>query len=115
MGHGSLNVIGARVRQLRDQVGISQSVLAARCQVAGLDISRVALALIEGGKRGVSDHEVHLLAAALRVPIAELFPKKPQLIHRKQRNPAGPPLGKRTKRKKQVTRTTRSQKTPKTA
>jgi transcriptional regulator with XRE-family HTH domain len=93
MEHGSANVIGARVRQLRKKAGLTQSDLVARCQVVGLDISRVALALIEGGARRVNDYEVHLIAVALRVAISDLFPKVPQRDFRKRLNPPGPRIG----------------------
>ena len=84
------NVIGAQVRVLREAAKLTQNELIARCQVAGLDISRVALGMLESGRRGISDYEVQFLAAALRVPVARLFPGKPHAPARKHRNPTGP-------------------------
>ena len=85
-----LNVVGHRLRTLRIEAKLTQSQLVAKCQVAGLDISRVALAHIESGRRTVADYEVQFLALALRVPIQELFPHDPKVPRRKPRNATGP-------------------------
>ena len=71
----STNIIGKQVSRLRTGLGISQDQLSARCQRAGLDISRGTLAKIEAGIRCVSDQEALLLAKALEVSVAELFPR----------------------------------------
>lgn len=73
-----LNVIGPQLRRLRRRIGLSQAGLVARCQLAGYDLSRESLAKIEGRVRSVTDAEVLLLAEALRVPFAELFPAEEQ-------------------------------------
>ena len=69
------NVTGRQIAKLRAQNGLSQDGLAGRCQRAGWDISRGTLAKIEAGIRCVSDQEILLLAKALEVSVAELFPK----------------------------------------
>lgn len=69
------NVTGRQIAKLRAQKGLSQDGLACRCQRAGWDISRGTLAKIEAGIRCVSDQEILLLAKALEVSVAELFPK----------------------------------------
>ena len=68
------NVVGPQVRRIRRQQRLSQAKLVLRCQLAGFDISRESLAKVEGGWRVVSDLEVLLLADALGVPFASLFP-----------------------------------------
>ena len=75
--HGTLptNVTGRQIAKVRTQKGLSQDGLAGRCQRAGWDISRGTLAKIEAGIRCVSDGEILLLAKALEVPVAELFPR----------------------------------------
>jgi transcriptional regulator with XRE-family HTH domain len=83
------NVIGERVRALRVAAKLTQNELVARCQVAGLDISRVALGMLESGRRGVSDYEVQFLALALDVSLLRLFPEAPRAPQRKHRNPLG--------------------------
>lgn len=69
------NVTGKQVSRLRNQLGLSQDQLSAKCQRVGLDISRGTLAKIEAGIRCVSDGEALLLAQALGVGVSELFPK----------------------------------------
>ena len=69
------NIIGKQVSRLRTGLGISQDQLSAKCQRAGLDISRGTLAKIEAGIRCVSDQEALLLAQALGVGVSELFPR----------------------------------------
>ena len=69
------NIIGKQVSRLRNQLGLSQDQLSAKCQRFGLDISRGTLAKIEAGIRCVSDQEALLLSQALGVGVSDLFPK----------------------------------------
>ena len=71
------NIIGARIRVLRKQRGLTQEQLAARCGVHGWDISRGTLAKIEAGIRCLSDKEIWALATALNVKVDELFAAHP--------------------------------------
>ncbi|MDR2673720.1 MAG: helix-turn-helix transcriptional regulator [Opitutaceae bacterium] len=68
------NITGRQVGRLRSNLGLTQEMLAARCGVAGWDISRGTLAKIEAGVRCVSDREAATLALALRVPLHALYP-----------------------------------------
>ncbi len=68
-----MNIIGPNVGSLRDQQHLTQEQLVARCNLLGWDISRGTLAKIEARVRRVTDQEVFLLAAALKVPIHQLF------------------------------------------
>jgi transcriptional regulator with XRE-family HTH domain len=52
------NIIGPQVRRLRDKRGWSQERLAAKLQLAGLDISRSSLSKIESGEQAVFDFQV---------------------------------------------------------
>ncbi len=85
----ALNVIGPQLRRRREELGMTQERLAARCQVLGFDLTRGTVAKIESRVRSVSDHEIPFLAKALNTPMETLFPKKLQALHRKPRNPAG--------------------------
>ena len=69
------NITGRQIAKLRTAKGLSQDQLAGKCQRAGWDISRGTLAKIEAGVRCVSDGEILLLAKALEVSVAELFPE----------------------------------------
>lgn len=68
-----LNVIGPKVRQIRESQGMTQETLAARCNVLNWTISRGTLAKIESQVRRVTDEEVALLARALNVDIEQLY------------------------------------------
>lgn len=67
------NLVGEYVRRIRNQSGLSQAELAARCQRQGWDIDRFTIARIEGGSRWVGDVEAVELAKALRIPLMRLF------------------------------------------
>lgn len=70
------NIVGPQVRKLRDQQGMTQEALAARCGVLGWDLSRATLSKIEAQLRCVTDGELQTLADALRVNFDDLFPKR---------------------------------------
>lgn len=74
------NVVGPQVRKLRYQQGLTQEMFAARCATVGWDIGRGPLAKIESRRRCVSDLEVVMMAKALRVTLADLYP--PELVHK---------------------------------
>lgn len=67
------NLVGQQVRRIRNQLGLSQQELAARCQRQGWDIDRFTIARIEAGTRWVGDFEAVELARAVRVPLLRLF------------------------------------------
>ena len=68
-----MNVIGPQVRNLREQQGLTQDELAAKCNLVGWNISRSTLAKVESKVRRVTDNEVALLANALKVDINQLY------------------------------------------
>jgi transcriptional regulator with XRE-family HTH domain len=59
---------GERVRELRKAKGLSQEGLALAC---GLD--RTYIGGVERGERNISLVNIHVIAAALGVPVKELF------------------------------------------
>jgi transcriptional regulator with XRE-family HTH domain len=67
------NSISVAVARLRRQQNLTQEDLAGRAATAGWSISRDVVKRIERGEREVTDIELRLLAAALRVPISILF------------------------------------------
>jgi transcriptional regulator with XRE-family HTH domain len=71
-----LNVCGKELLKLRAAREMSQESLAARCQLAGWDVSRDIIANIELQRRMVSDLDLSILARVLKVPIEELYPSK---------------------------------------
>ena len=69
------NITGRQVGKLRTQRGLSQDMLAVKCQRMGWDVSRATIDKIESGFRCVSDSELFLLARALGVSVSDLFPR----------------------------------------
>ncbi|MCC5790344.1 MAG: helix-turn-helix transcriptional regulator [Opitutales bacterium] len=67
------NLIGPKVRELRIELGYSQEVFAAKCNLKGWDISRGTLSKIEAQLRRVNDAETFILAAALKCSVQILF------------------------------------------
>ncbi len=61
------------VREIREKQGLTQSQLAARCNLLEWDISRSTLAKIESQVRQVTDIEAALLAKALKVRVDDLY------------------------------------------
>jgi len=71
-----MNVIGPRVREIREAKKLTQDELAARCNLLGWNISRGTLAKIEAKVRRVTDVEVVLLAKALQVDVNRLYQER---------------------------------------
>ena len=65
-----------RKLRLAQRTPVTQQDLAGRLAARGIQIDRSALARIENGERLVKDIEALAIAAALRVPIQELFGTK---------------------------------------
>jgi DNA-binding XRE family transcriptional regulator len=59
---------GAKVRQLRQEKGMSQEQLALLC-----DLDRTYVGGVERGERNISLINIHKIARALGVPVKELF------------------------------------------
>jgi transcriptional regulator with XRE-family HTH domain len=70
------NIVGAQIRRLRCEQGLSQPALAAKCQRLGWDIGRDIIARIEAQTRLVTDSELVFLARSLGVPLHSLFPRE---------------------------------------
>ena len=68
-----MNIVGPAVKEIREEQGLTQEVLAARCNILGWDISRSTLAKIEVRLRRVKDTEAIILAQALKVNISQLY------------------------------------------
>ena len=68
------NNVGPQVRRKRYALGWSQSTLAAKLQLGGLDISRSGVSKIEARLRFVDDRDIMFLAEVLKTPVQELFP-----------------------------------------
>ncbi len=67
------NNCGKQVKKARTMLGINQSELAARLQVANVDIEQKAISRIEKGERFVADYELLALSKVLNVSIEKLL------------------------------------------
>jgi len=70
---GKCNASGAKIRELREAAGLSQEQLAAKLQLAGLNLNQKAVSRIETGVRVVPDFELMYFSEVLRVPICKLL------------------------------------------
>ena len=70
-----VNLVGHTIRKLRVAREWTQEILAARCNLAGCDLTRGTLAKIEAEIRGINDRELITIASVLGVAMEELFPK----------------------------------------
>ena len=69
----SQNLIGHRVRKLREAQTLTQDQMAGALQRLGWDVSRVTVTKIETGVRAVNDGEIVLLAAVLKCTPGDLL------------------------------------------
>jgi transcriptional regulator with XRE-family HTH domain len=69
------NVVGPQIRKLRYNKGWSQAKLAIELNLKGLEVEREFVAQIEGQTHCVKDKDLPYFAAALGVPLTDLFPK----------------------------------------
>ena len=63
--NGKKNLSGPRIREARLRRGLSQAELAARMQVAGVEIERDSISRVEIGLRFVPDYELPVYAQVL--------------------------------------------------
>ena len=65
--NGSKNICGARIKEARKSLKLSQEELAAKLQVSGVNIERDSVSRIEIGTRFVADYELAALCKILNV------------------------------------------------
>jgi transcriptional regulator with XRE-family HTH domain len=65
--NGKKNICGERVKEARKKLKITQSDLAARLQIEGVNIERDSVSRIEIGTRFVADYELVVLCKILNV------------------------------------------------
>ena len=69
------NLIGTEIMKRRDNLGWSQSDLAVKLQLAGLDIDRSQVSKIECRLVHVSDYQQLFFARVFKITINDLFPR----------------------------------------
>ena len=70
---GKNNLCGKNVAKLRNNLGISQRILANKLQILGLDVDKNAIQRIEAGKCFVTDIELYYLCKVFEVSYDELL------------------------------------------
>ena len=70
---GNRNIVDSRVTEARSSAGMLHKHLLTHLQVAGVEISHPALALLKGQKRPVSDIEFKALAEILNIDVRWLL------------------------------------------
>ena len=70
---GRCNASAPQIKALREAAGLSQEQLAAKVQLAGLNLNQKAISRIETGDRVVPDYELIFFSEALGVPIEQLL------------------------------------------
>jgi len=71
--NGKKNICGERIHEARCRLRLTQSELAARLQVAGINLERDSVSRIEIGTRFVADYELREIALILKVSVAWLL------------------------------------------
>lgn len=69
--------VGANIRRLRENAGLTQEMLAARLQLQGCDVTRSAIAKIEVGQRHLYPDELILIKQILNVTYEALLDVDP--------------------------------------
>ena len=70
---GRCNASRPQIKALREAAGLSQEQLAAKVQLAGLNLNQKAISRIETGDRVVPDYELIFFSEVLDVPIEQLL------------------------------------------
>ena len=65
--------VGQNIRALRENIGMTQEMLAAKLQLEGGDITRSAVAKIEVGQRHLYPDEIILIKKILNASYDEIF------------------------------------------
>ena len=72
------NIIGKRLKELRQQQNISQRILAARLTLSGVEFNDLTILRIEKGERFVPDYEIAVIADYFKVSADYLLGRKEQ-------------------------------------
>lgn len=69
------NMIGLKLKELREAKGLSQRELARQFQLIGCDIDQNVITRTERGQRKVSDREIWAITIVFGITTTELFEK----------------------------------------
>lgn len=66
-------LMGQRIKEIRERLGLSQEQVATKLQIYGCDITRSSLAKIEVGQRHLYSHEIKAFKTVFQVSYDDLF------------------------------------------
>lgn len=67
------NIIGEKLKKIRQSKNLTQAALAAQLQLKGFETDRLTILRIEQGSRFVADYELKMLCEVLQIPYTELL------------------------------------------
>ena len=67
------NLVGANLKKIRLNNGLSQEQLIAKLNLLGLDLDRTSLSRIENQNREVYDYELVYFSKALKINLIDLY------------------------------------------
>lgn len=76
----SKNIVGPKIRQLRQSKGLSQTALASQLQLLGMECSDPTILRIEQGGRFVPDYEVAILAKYFNISTDTLLEQQETIV-----------------------------------
>ena len=68
-----LNVIGHKIKLLRENSNLSLEQLAKQLQLCGLDISKSSIQNIESGKRVIKEYEFYIICKFFNISMEEML------------------------------------------
>ena len=73
--HGRLNIAGLNIKKYREAMNppCSQNTLASKLQLAGLNVHKNMVSMVENGEQGISDVELRTFALVLGVSVTDLM------------------------------------------
>ncbi len=71
--NGRCNLAGARIRERRAELALSQEQLAAKLQLLGLELNQKVISRVETGLRVLPDYELPFFAQALDCSVSWLL------------------------------------------
>ena len=67
------NISGNKIKELREQAGMSQEQLAAKLQLDGMNLNQKAISRIETGDRVIPDYELLFFSRIFHVSVSILL------------------------------------------
>ncbi len=71
---GTNNLCGKRIRELREEMNMSQRRLAVKLQLLGYDVDNFFIRRVENGERFITDIELEMFSKVFNISVNELFP-----------------------------------------